>query len=207
MAFSDKKYKTLGDVLKSFSIRYELIDCIGNIQAQVFPAALREEIHFTMNHIVYKASEEAVCENILYPILREAWKNYVDYFSMWSHKAIEYDKDLKGSSDYLICKLSELGFIVFDAPYIAVVEAKLDDFIGGWAQCALEMLAMQKINGGDTSLAIFGIVSNGDVWQFAKLEANVFSECTKKGSLDDLDELYGILIFLLEECKRLYINA
>lgn len=206
MAFSDKNYKTLGDVLKAFSIRYVLMDCLENAKPHTFPLALREEIEFTRNHIVYKASEEAVCENILYPILREAWKNYVAYFSMWSHKAIEYDKDLKGSPDYLICKLSDLGFVVFDAPYIAVVEAKLDDFIGGWAQCALEMVAMQKINGGDKTRPIFGIVSNGDVWQFAKLEENTFSECQKKGSLDNLDELYGMLMFLLEECKRVYID-
>jgi len=61
-----------------------------------------------------------------------------------------------------------LGKIIFESPYIAVIEAKKDDFTNGWAQCSLEMYAIQKINEND-KLIICGIVSNGETWEFGKL--------------------------------------
>lgn len=204
MAFSDKKkYKTLGDVLKTFGIQHQLLSNIGNIQPVTVPQNLKDDIDFAVKNLSYRASEEAICECILFPILKEVWKPFADTLGFWSHKSIEYDKELKGTPDYLITKRSPLGYIVFDQPYIAVVEAKLDDFIGGWAQCCVEMLAMQKIN-GDAENPIFGIVSNGDVWQFAKLENNTFFAYETIAILNELTELFSTLTFFMEECKRIY---
>jgi hypothetical protein len=50
-----------------------------------------------------------------------------------------------------------------------MVEAKKDDFEGGWGQCLAAMLAAQMIN-GDDQLILQGSVSNGDVWQFGRLQ-------------------------------------
>ncbi len=42
--------------------------------------------------------------------------------------------------DYILAKQSVRGKIIFGKPLLAVVEAKKDDFEGGWAQCLLEIL-------------------------------------------------------------------
>ncbi|MFN0203284.1 MAG: hypothetical protein ACKVTZ_17280 [Bacteroidia bacterium] len=204
MAFSDKKYKELGDVLKAYSLVYTNMHGFQTAQPFAVSAQFAQEIQFVLDNVVYKTSEEAICENLLYPILKEVWKPYITYFSLWSHKALTYDDQLKGTPDYLISKRSALGYIVFEHPYVAVVEAKLDDFIGGWAQCALEMLAMQKMN-HQPELPIFGIVSNGDFWEFGKLEGQHFTQYKEKGKIEALSELMAMLTFLLEECKRVYI--
>jgi hypothetical protein len=206
MAFSDKKYKTLGDVLLVYPLKHVFIHKFFVQLAPIPPAeSLREMVQFTLDNVDYKASEEAICEGLLYPILTAAWKPYTKYFSFWSHKALVYDDFLKGMPDFLFSKRSERSHVIFERPYIAVVEAKLDDFVGGWAQCALEMIAIQKIN-EDVENPIFGIVTNGDNWEFAKLEKNIFSQYKEKGRIEDLPQIMSILTYILEECKRVYID-
>ena len=68
------------------------------------------------------------------------------------------------------------------------------------------MIAIQKIN-GTTEFPIYGIVTNGDTWEFAKLENDLFTQFKEKGKIDDLPELMGILTYILEECKRIYIDG
>ena len=206
MAFSDKKHKKLSDVLKHYTIQYEKISETPNVEKVNISPYFMESIQFTLDNIAYKVSEEMICESIIYPILLEVWKPYVQYFSFWSHTALNYDDELKGIPDFLITKRSSLGHIILEQPYVAVVEAKLDDFVGGWAQCTLEMLAIQKMN-NETEKPIYGIVSNGDVWQFAKLQKNVFYEYETILTLRPLSTLFGVLTYVLEECKRIYIDG
>ncbi len=49
-----------------------------------------------------------------------------------------------------------------------LVEAKQDNFEAGWAQCLAEMIAAQRLN-ETAQIIIYGIVSNGNLWQFGKL--------------------------------------
>ena len=65
-------------------------------------AAFLEEFTFSQQHIDVFASETSRCENVIYPILRDVYKKYVDRFSLWSHKSIAYDAQLSGTPDYLI---------------------------------------------------------------------------------------------------------
>ena len=91
---------------------------------------------------------------------------------------------------------------MFDAPYVAVVEAKRDDFTGGWAQCALEMYTMQQLN-QDTRF-VFGIVSNGDTWEIGALGDKILYLYRERFDINDLDELFAALTHVLESCKRIY---
>ena len=50
-------------------------------------------------------------------------------------------------------------------PLIILVEAKKNDFDQGWGQCIAEIIAAQKIN-ADTDFPVYGIVSDGTLWQF-----------------------------------------
>lgn len=198
MAFT--QFKTLGDVLKQYRIRYEEENFKILTQVKV-PKALVTDLAFTLKNIAYDVSEAAICENLIYPILKNVWIPYVDSFALWSHKPIEYDTDLAGIPDYLISKRSDLGKIVFEVPYIAVVEAKKDDFSGGWAQCGAEMYAMQRLNKG-MDLTIYGIVSNGETWEIAKLYGDLFTFFKNRYDINDLKKLYNALSSVMTLCLK-----
>lgn len=62
------------------------------------------------------------------------------------------------------------------------------------------MLAIQKINNNDT-LAVYGLVSNGEIWEIAKLEKQNFTFYNKRFVIEDLDSLFNVLVSILELCK------
>jgi hypothetical protein len=199
MAFTNQ-FKSLAAVLKHYQIHYDEAD-FQIIKTILLNDEVREDILFTLKEVAYDVSEAAICENLIYPLLKAAWKNYADIFSIWSHTALEYDDELTGIPDYLISKRSDLGKIIFDNPLLAVVEAKKDNFSAGWAQCALEMVAIQKIN-ENPNFEIYGLVSNGEIWEIAKLKNQKFTFYNKRFVIEELDNLFNVLVSILELCKR-----
>jgi hypothetical protein len=199
MAFT--KFKSLSDVLRHYRIQYEKQDF--KITKQVQASDYLKEIRFNMEEIVYDVSEAAICEFIINPILRAAWKPYADVLAFWVRQPIQYDDELTGIPDYMFSKRSDLGKIIFETPYVAVVEAKKDDFTGGWAQCALEMYAIQKIN-TDEKLSIFGIVSNGKNWEIGVLKGNTFIQFRDRYDIKEIDNLLSSVSSIFEYYKQLF---
>jgi hypothetical protein len=195
-----RKFKDIGEVLVAFHLDYESNVFLkpNNVKA---PLNLKTDIDYVIKKLPYKVSEAAIGEMILFPILKEVWRNFDDRLMLWSHKTISYSKNLGGIPDYLIAKQSKQGNIVLDKPYLAVVEAKKDDFEGGWAQCALEMYTIQQIN-AQPEIPIFGIVSNGDNWEFGKLEKNLLTRQPISIQLLPLDILYGTLYGIMKQCTE-----
>lgn len=102
MTFTD--FKSIAQVQETFDIKYSEADYI-QYTADIEPSsAFLEEFTFSREHIDVFASETSRCENVIYPILRDVYKRYVDCFSLWSHKSIAYDAQLSGTPDYLISK-------------------------------------------------------------------------------------------------------
>jgi hypothetical protein len=204
MAFT-KKYKMLGDVI----LAYDLHHVKNNFVITVKKTATRKfvkDLEFDLKEIPFDASEATIREVIIFPILKEAWKPFSPYLTLWGHKPINADDELAGIPDYIIAKRSERGTIVFESPYVPVVEAKMDDFTGGWAQCALEMLAIQKLN-NDTKFPVFGIVTNGETWEFAKLEEGLFTEFSETFILRNINELFSVLTSIFEFYKEKFAQT
>ncbi|MDD2863620.1 MAG: hypothetical protein PHC99_02710 [Methylococcales bacterium] len=198
MAFTNQ-FKSLAAVLKHYQIHYQEAD-FEIMKTANLNESVKADILFTLKEVAYDVSEAAICENLIYPLLKEAWKLYADVFAIWSHAALEYDDELTGIPDYLISKRSDLGKIIFDSPLLAVVEAKKDNFSAGWAQCALEMVAMQKIN-ANPQLVIYGLVSNGEIWEIATFQHQQFIFYNKRFVIEELDNLFNVLVSILESCK------
>jgi hypothetical protein len=93
-----------------------------------------------------------------------------------------------------------LGKVVFGKPYFILVEAKQDDFEGGWAQCLAEMIAAQRLD-EELKVTIYGIVSNGGLWQFGKLEENIFTRNKKMYTIQELDELFAAVNYTFQKCE------
>lgn len=167
-------YKTLSQVLQAFHLTYQEQNFI---QLKPFEISdyLRTELQFNLTELVVDSSEYALCENLIYPILREIWKAYKTDFMLWSHHPLGNNDELSGIPDYVIAKRSPLGKIIFEQPYFIVVEAKKDNFSECWGQCAAELVAIQKLN-NCSECTLFGIVTNGERWEFAKLHQALFTK-------------------------------
>jgi hypothetical protein len=200
MAF--RNYTTLGEVLTAFQIQNIRVAFPEPIPSIIAPDGLRQELAFVQQAVFYRNSEAAVCENIIYPILKEVWRPFSDTLAIWSHQPISLNNDLNGIPDYMFAKKSPLGRAVFESPFVAVVEAKRDDFTLGWVQCLQEMYAIQHLNSGNQP--VFGIVSNGDNWQVGELHQHIFTEYIDLFAINKLDEVFSALTYILATCKRIY---
>lgn len=198
MSFSS--YKSIGVVAKAFQIKYIRDNFITEIEFDVSDS-FRNELELILNEGVFDNSEMAICETIIYPILKEVWKAYRRNFLLWSHQALTYDENLSGTPDYIVAKRSPLGTVVFDKPYFVVVEAKKEsDFTEGWGQCLAEMVAVQKIN-NDPGQRIFGVVSNGAIWQFGQLISDNFTQNKRFYTIQDLERLFAAVNYVFQQCE------
>ena len=199
MAF--KKFKLIDDVVDYYQLSFKKENFLAVTPTIQMPELLKSELDYVMSNIPYKVSEAAIRENILYPILKDVFKKHDQVLMLWANKSINYGKELKGTPDYIVAKQSERGKIIFGKPLLAVVEAKKDDFEGGWSQCLLEMYTIQKIN-GKPDIPVLGIVTNGDNWEFGKLENTSFTENLLTYSLSSLDTLYTVLSLFFDACQQ-----
>lgn len=198
MAFSN--FKTIGEVLKEYQVTYTEENFMGETEF-IISDYFREDLQTVMREGVVYSSEYAICENIIYPILKEVWKHYNPKFTLWSHHSLNFNDKLSGFPEYILAKRSSLGKVVFDKPYFFIVEAKQDDFEGGWAQCLAEMIAAHELN-IDIEITIFGIVSNGKTWQFGKLEEANFTSNINVYTIQDLDKLFAAVNFIFKQCEE-----
>jgi len=197
MAFSN--YKSISSVIKKFQIKYVQSNFMLEVE---FPAkeSFQEELDLLFTDGVIDNSEDAICENLIYPVLKEVWKPYRSKLTLWSHEALAYDEDLSGIPDYIVTQRNSLSTIVFDKPYFLIVEAKQDKFEEGWSQCLAEMIAVQRIN-DDFVSDVFGIVSNGKIWQFGKLVGDVFTRNKNLYMIQDLDKLFAAVNYIFQQCE------
>ncbi len=189
MAFSD--FKEIPEVQAKFGIRHRRQDFIQGEPSNPSEQFL-QELAFTRQHIDVLASEAAKCQALIYPILREVYKPYAEGYALWIEKSMTYNDTLSGTPDYFVSTRSELGPLVVGSPLIMLVEAKRNDFETGWGQCLAELVAAQKIN-ADAGFPVYGIVTDGERWQFGRLVGDTFTEDTTFFSLQDLPALFGAI--------------
>ena len=197
MLFTD--YATIGDV----AIAYQVVlrgEKFVALRERPISERLREDLDFAENYVGYSRSETALRENLIYPILKDVWKSYLQDLMLWSQEPLRYDANLSGVPDYIVCPLSPLGRWIVQPPYIVVIEAKRDDPEHGWSQCLAALLAAQKLN-SVPELTLYGITTNGRFWDFGKLEGATFTREPLPFSLRNLEEVCAALHFVFEQCQ------
>jgi hypothetical protein len=194
MAFTD--FESAEQVQKAYQVRYEDKNFI-TFTAKILPDYFVREFEFNRENFDVFGSEASRCEAVIYPVLREACKSFIQEYSLWSHKSIAADDILTGTPDYVVAKRSQLGKNVLYFPLVLVAEAKQNDFVRGWGQCLAEMVAAQRLN-GNKALPVYGIVTDGEIWQFGKLVDSVFTKNLSRVTIDRLEEVYGAVFGLIE---------
>jgi len=202
MSFSN--FKSLGATVKELQVIFTEDNFV---KQSTFPVSeyFQQDLEYVMREGVVNNSEFAICENLIYPILKEVWKAYSSKFTLWSHQMLTCDDILSGYPEYVLAQRSPLGKVVFDKPYLLIVEAKQDNFDWGWGQCLAEMVAAQRLN-GESAIAIFGIVSNGINWEFGKLEGNTFMHHPAPYSIFELERLFGTVNYLFQQSEIELVN-
>ena len=138
------------------------------------------------------ASEIAICEKLISPIINEV--AYANKLTVFSHVVfnLKGSESLKGIPDYLI-GIKANDDTTLGTPIACLGEAKKDDFILGWGQVAAEMYAAQQANKEeDIDIPIYGIVSNGTVWQIGLLENSLLKIETNSYS-GQSQEIFDVL--------------
>ncbi len=84
-------------------------------------------------------------------------------------------------------------------PAVAVAEAKEEDIIGGFGQCAVGMVAARLINqrAGDPPRPVFGVVTPGTVWTFLRPDGDTLRIDVPEYDLPDVGKILGVLVHRL----------
>ena len=107
MAFSD--FKAIPEVQERFKIRHIENDFIAVSETAITPSEqFSQELAFSRQYIDVFASESARCEAVIFPVLREVYKEYAEDYALWIKKPIVYDEILSGTPDYFISTRSEI---------------------------------------------------------------------------------------------------
>ena len=168
MTMSYGKFKSVEEVATKFDIEVaDRTTFIGEQEIEVldvFLSMLTKNLKEGINYI----NEFAVCDAIIRPILGIVAENY--NLKIWSHTPynVDEEKGLVGEPDYLIAPKTKYGAMA--RPSLCVIEAKRDDFYEWWAQASSEMVASSLLG----AHICYGIVTTGAIWQFGKLDENIF---------------------------------
>lgn len=144
-------------------------------------------------------SEKAKSEWLIAPVLMELSVRNPQKFRIFSGNTFNVDaeKALQGRCDFLLAHHLSLHI---SAPVFAIFEAKDDSLDKWYGQCGAEMYAAHLFNTqkNEPYEIIHGAVTNGQDWQFLRLENNLLKIDRQIYSLANLPMLLGALQKLID---------
>jgi hypothetical protein len=142
------------------------------------------------------STEKARSEWIIAPILLEVRRQRQGELSLFSGSELDVDPErgLCGFCDWLISRSPEQ--LSIEAPVVAVVEAKNENFRLGIPQCIAEMYASRLFNErrGRPREVVHGVVTTGNVWRFLRLRGDVVDIDLTELYLHQIDRVLGVLV-------------
>ncbi len=182
-------FKSVAEIARLFDIEVGgSISFTGKLRIEISASdfkRIEKKLADDLNFI----NETTICERIISPVLELMANNY-ERLKIWSHVPynVDREKGLVGEPDYLIAPRTKYGDM--GVPPLCIIEAKKDDFDGGWTQALAEMVAA-SLQGQKICL---GVVTTGNTWDFGKLENKIFIREPRKFSATiDLQEVFDVL--------------
>jgi len=170
----------------------------ANLVKFEFIPYIEEIIEFGL--LSYKPNEAFADKFLIAPIINNVWLKHKK-LNVWTQPFIKADEKLQGRPDYLISPLDRKQYEVLSLPIVVLVEAKHENFTLGWGQCLAEMLACQKLNKSN-DITIFGMVATGQVWEFGKLENNIFTKNSNSYNISNLVQTINAVNYIFEEAEK-----
>lgn len=193
-------FENVEQVLEKYPLKMHKAKFLPKVEISL-PTWFMENLDFILTMQSANESEMFFREYLLSPFMQYVWQQH-PHLKLWVNKPLRYGDELYGEPDYFISYRDE-GKVnrLITKPLLAVAEAKKQDFAKGWGQCLAEMIACQKLNADDT-IVIYGIVSTGMVWEFAKLSNDTFTQDPFSYSIVNPSQVMGVLNFVFAECQK-----
>jgi len=196
MAFSDF---TLEDVGRKLGITTAPAVLFPNLQPVPPPQWLLDG--FARNTLLSLATEQARRERLIAPTLDAARVVSGDKLAVFSAPTFNVDasRGLNGECDYLVAVAPSVPPV--RSPLVAVVEAKKADIDLGLGQCVAEMVAASEFNrdAGESDAPVYGCVTNGEVWQWMKLDGNRALIDSSRRPLSEVGHILAAFLAVLAE--------
>ena len=202
MAYSD--FKTLEQVNQELGI---IIQADNELYQHIAPVQLTPWFIDTMKMAYAKAiqinTESARQALIVDHVLMELAQHLTISFFLENSFNIDSSKGLAGNPDGIISKSGNQLYIT--APVVVLVEAKKSDLGSGLPQCIAEMEAVRIFNErkGKIISPIYGVVTDGVLWQFLSLREQTVTIDIFLYSFADGSKIVGILKFFVENSSEL----
>lgn len=185
-SFSDYAKFTARDVAEAFSYDFQ-VQRFGSHRS---PNYSFPELAKRLSEIPFRVAlnnEQAKREALIFPVIDTVSKATSSLIEIEAE--LNINQHLHGSLDYRLTKLSA----------VAVVEAKRDDFIGGAAQLAAELIALDQWEDiSDDQPQILGAVTSGQGWQFSLIERKTHAILAHPDLFTSPAQLDIIMGFFLE---------
>ncbi len=196
MAYSDF---TLTKLKKQFGLEQKRVELFKNIVE--IQASQRLEWDIDEGSQMPKNTEKARSENLVSPVLKEIFRHNKEKLTLFPGYGLNVDseKGLNGNCD---CIIAGRAYIMeLTNPIICLVEAKNGVIEDGYGQCGAEMYAARLYNEdlGTPIPEMYGIVTNGEEWQFMMLKEQMIYFEAKTVSLDKLPRILGILQHIVDK--------
>jgi hypothetical protein len=188
---------TLDDVKQKLGLSLREVE---GLFADVPPAApsawLEETLREGASVALAVSTEKARSEWIIAPILLEVRRQRRGELSLFSGTEFNVDESrgLVGFCDWLVARSPEQ--LAIEAPVVALVEAKNENFRLGVPQCLAEMYAARLFNErrGHPRPVVHGVVTTGNVWRFLRLRGDVAEVDRSEYYLREVDRILGVLL-------------
>jgi len=197
---SYSKFKTIAQVKAAFGLTVLEGDRFLPQTNPVQPSlTLQDYLKESLPLVATSGSEKARSEGIIYPVLLEVRRALNREVSVFSGEEFNVDESvgLNGVCDFLLTRSRQVLEIA--APAVVIVEAKKTDLKLGLGQCIAEMVAAQQFNHAQSESVsvIYGVVSNGNQWQYLKLEQTQVCIDLSIYPLPPVDGILGDLVWML----------
>ena len=112
------------------------------------------------------------------------------------------EKGLNGECDFILART--LSVVALQAPLMLVVEAKKHDIDEGIAQCASQMLGACRYNERDGKVVpyLYGCVTNGDLWQFLKLQTRDVQLHPDRYAINEASKILWFIVQCLKDVDQ-----
>jgi hypothetical protein len=160
---------TLGSITRILELKVDPADLFDSVPALPGPEWLRGAVERGARQILL--SEKARSEFIVTPILLACQEISPTPVSIYSGVRLDVDValGLVGECDFILAATPPVPDL--RAPLVIIVEAKRHDIENGIWQCIAQMAGARLFNEreGWPLAAIYGCVTNGEIWQFVRL--------------------------------------
>ena len=201
MTYSD--FKTLDQVHKELGIT---IQDANGLYTHIKPAELTRWFIETMEMAYPKAirinTESARQALIVDHVFMELNRHVHISFFLNNTFNVDESKGLTGNPDGIISQSENQLYI--SSPVIVLVEAKKSDLGSGLGQCVAEMEGARIFNEreGTPISPIYGVVTDGVLWQFLALQDAVATIDSYLYSFEDGSKIVAILQSFIQQQRR-----